>query len=51
MSRVEPKDDRRTDRLESEPDPRRQPVDRTPSKAEGDEDTIDEALKRQQRQH
>jgi hypothetical protein len=46
MSRVEPKDDRRDAKREAEPDPR-QPTDRTPSKAEGDEDTIDEALRRQ----
>ena len=47
MSRVEPKDDRRNAKRESQPDPRRKPIDRTPSKAEGDEDTIDEALRRQ----
>jgi hypothetical protein len=48
MSRVEPKDDRRDARREAEPDPRRQPVDRKPSQAEGDEETVEEALKRQQ---
>jgi hypothetical protein len=48
MSRVEPKDDRRDAKREAEPNPRRQPVDRTPSKAEGDEDTVDEALNKQQ---
>ena len=40
MSRVEPKDDRRDVKREAEPDPRREPV-------EGDEETVDEALKRQ----
>jgi hypothetical protein len=48
MSRVEPKDDRRDAKREAEPNPRRQPVDRTPSKPEGDEDTVDEALNSQQ---
>lgn len=43
MSRVEPKDDRRDAKREAEPD------DRKPSQAEGDEDTIREALKKQQR--
>jgi hypothetical protein len=47
MSRVEPKDDRRDAQRKAEPEPRRDPIDRTPSKAEGDEDTIDEALRRQ----
>ena len=47
MSRVEPKDDRRGERREAEA--RREPVDRTPEKAEGDERTIDEALENQEK--
>jgi len=49
MSRVEPKDERREERREAEPNPRSAPADRRskPSKAEGDEDTIAEALKRE----
>jgi hypothetical protein len=52
MSRVEPKHPRRNEdrREHSSNDERRQPLDRTPSKAEGDEATVDEALRRQERQ-
>jgi hypothetical protein len=46
MSRVE-KDDRSQQKREAE-ERKRQPVDRTPSKAEGDEATVDEALRRQE---
>lgn len=54
MSRVEPKDrsdqdERRTrERNENESRGVRQPVDRTPGKAEGDERTIDEALRNEE---
>lgn len=44
MSRVEPKDD---DRREVAPEPRRL-SDRNPEKAEGDEGTIEEALRNQE---
>jgi hypothetical protein len=47
MSRVEPKDERRGERRQSRPR-RRELSDRKPEKAEGDERTIDEALKRQE---
>jgi len=46
MSRVEPKDDRRDAPQEVEPEPRRL-SDRKSEKAEGDERTIEEALKNQ----
>jgi hypothetical protein len=48
MSRVEPKDDRRPPRRAA-PTQRRELSDRKPEKAEGDEHTIDEALKNQER--
>ena len=48
MSRVEPKDERRGERRQSRPR-RRELSDRKPEKAEGDERTIDEALKNQER--
>jgi hypothetical protein len=47
MSRVEPKDDRRDAPREAEPTPRRL-SDRKSEKAEGDEVTIEEALKNQE---
>jgi len=47
MSRVEPKDERRGGRRESKTR-RRELSDRKPEKAEGDERTIEEALKRQE---
>ena len=46
MSRVEPKDQPAPRETQSS---RRQPVDRTPSKAEGDERTVDQALRNQER--
>jgi len=46
MSRVE-RDDRSDQKREAE-ERQRQPIDRTPSKAEGDEATVDEALCRQE---
>jgi hypothetical protein len=46
MSRVEPKDRSAARQTQSS---RRQPADRTPSKAEGDERTTDEALRNQER--
>ena len=48
MSRVEPKEERRGPRREAEPG-RRVLSDRKPEKAEGDEDTIEEALENQER--
>lgn len=48
MSRVEPKDDRRAPRREAKPR-RRELSDRKPEKAEGEEHTIEEALKNQER--
>ena len=47
MSRVEPKDDRRDAPQEVEPEPRRL-SDRKSEKAEGDEGTIEEALRNQE---
>ena len=48
MSRVEPKDQRRAPRREA--GSRRRPLsDRKPEKAEGEERTIDEALRNQER--
>ena len=47
MSRVEPKEKLAAREAEKG---RRQPVDRTPVKAEGDQKTVEEALKRQERQ-
>jgi hypothetical protein len=47
MSRVEPKDDRRDAKREAKPNPRRL-SDRKPEKAEGDEGTIEEALRNQE---
>ena len=49
MSRVEPKDDRRDVPQETTPQPRRL-SDRKPEKAEGDERTIEEALKNQEKE-
>lgn len=49
MSRVEPKDERRGPPREAEPR-RRELSDRKPEKAEGDERTIDEALRNQEKQ-
>ena len=48
MSRVEPKDERREEPGRAER-PRRELSDRNPEKAEGDERTIEEALKNQER--
>jgi hypothetical protein len=47
MSRVEKKEDHRDEPREAEPKPRRL-SDRKPEKAEGDERTIEEALKNQE---
>jgi hypothetical protein len=47
MSRVEPKEQRGDE--SSDAQPRRELSDRKPEKAEGDERTIDEALKNQER--
>ena len=45
MSRVEPKENRdQEQRRHAEDRGRRQPIDRTPEKAEGDEATVDQAL-------
>jgi hypothetical protein len=44
MSRVEPKTNEQAQRDEPAQSQRRDAVDRTPSKAEGDEATIDQAL-------
>ena len=48
MSRVERRERNETWTLAER---RRQPVDRTPSKAEGDEATVDEALRNQDREN
>ncbi len=49
MSRVEPKENRNEEqRRHAQERGRRQPVDRTPTKAEGDERTVDEALGNQE---
>ena len=48
MSQVEPKDDRRGPRREAHP-VRRELSDRKPEKTEGDERTIEEALRNQER--
>ena len=48
MSRVEPKDRNDQEERRTQERAQRQPVDRTPSKAEGDERTVDEALRRQE---
>jgi hypothetical protein len=47
MSRVEPKHERQGERRETKPR-RRELSDRKPEKAEGDERTIEEALKNQE---
>ncbi len=49
MSRVEPKDPRRNDAPREAESRTRQLSDRKPEKAEGDEDTIDQALENQEK--
>ena len=49
MSRVERTENHeQSQRRQANDNPRRQPVDRTPSKAEGDESTVDQALENQE---
>lgn len=49
MSRVERKEEPdQIQRREANDNSRRQPVDRTPSKAEGEESTVDQALENQE---
>jgi hypothetical protein len=48
MSRVEPEPQKRSN--EPREQSQRQPVDRKPSKAEGDEQTVNEALRNDERQ-
>ena len=45
MSRVEPKSEEQQRREAEQRNARREPVDRTPTKAEGDEETVNEALR------
>ncbi len=49
MSRVEPKEQRRSEEPREAQPPRRQLSDRKPEKAEGDERTIEEALKNEEK--
>ena len=51
MSRVEPVDQRDQEerRAHQRGERTRQPIDHTPGKAEGDEKTVDEALKNQEK--
>ena len=48
MSRVEPTENRRHQERRQAEERRRQPVDRTPGKAEGEESDVDQALENQE---